>query len=83
MSEKERIEAAEKALFESGQRFRALRSVAFLMGQAEGAGPFEWTGPALEDLEALLSVIADRGAELADEALEGLQGIGTGKLQTA
>jgi hypothetical protein len=53
------------------------------MGQAEGAGPFEWTGPALEDLETLLSVIADQGAELADEALEGLQGIGTDKLQTA
>jgi hypothetical protein len=57
--------------------------VAFLMSQTQGRGPSEWAGAPLEDLEALLGVLADRGAEHAEAGLEELQGLRLDTLRTA
>ena len=83
MSENERIEAAEQALFQSWKHFQALRRVGFLLGETEGGGPSEWTGQPLEDLAALLDVLAQHGVDHANAGLEELQGIRRDRLKTA
>ena len=83
MSENERIEAAEQALFQSWNHFRALRSVGFLLSETEGGGPSDWTGQPIEDLAALVDVLARHGAELANAGLEELQGLRIGAIKSA
>ncbi|GLH67309.1 hypothetical protein [Geothrix edaphica] len=72
MSEQERIKAAEVALYESSRTFQALRSVAFLLSQAEGKGPFTWDGQPMEDLQHLLDVLAIRGIEHSEAGYDAL-----------
>ena len=81
MSEQERIKAAEQAVYQANRTFQALRGVAFMLGQTEGRGPSEWTGEPLEDLGALLDVLAERGYEHTEAGLEELQGIRQDKLR--
>jgi len=85
MSEKERIEAAEQALYQSEKHFCALRSVGFLLGetQARGKNPSEWSGQPIEDLAALIDILTQRGVEHAAAGLEDLQGIRIDGIRTA
>lgn len=85
MSNKERLEAAEQALYQSGQHLRALRSVGFLLGetQALGKNPSEWAGEPIEDLAALIETLTRHGVEHADAGLEELQGLRLDGLKTA
>ena len=83
MNEQERLENIEQALYQSSQHFRALRSVAFILSQTEGKGPFEWSGPPMEDLTALIDVLAQRGVELSNEGLEEMTGIRVDRLRSA
>lgn len=85
MSEKERIEAAEQALYQSGKHFQALRSVGFLLGetQARGKNPSEWAGQPIEDLSTLIDILAQHGVEHSDAGLEELQGIRMDRIKTA
>ena len=85
MSEKERIEAAEQAPYQAGKHFQALRSVRFLLGetQAQGKNPSEWAGQPIEDLSALINILAQHGVDHADAGLEELQGIRIDRLKTA
>jgi hypothetical protein len=83
MSEKERFEAAEQALYQSWKHFRALRSVGFILGETQGGGPSEWSGQPIEDLAALVDVLAQHGVDHADAGLEELQGIRMDRIKTA
>lgn len=86
MSEKERIEAAEQALYQSWKNFSALRSVGFLLGETQataGKSPSEWAGQPIEDLANLIDVLAQRGVEHADAGLEELQQLAIDRLKSA
>ena len=83
MSEQKRIEAAEVALYQSSRTFQALRAVAFLLGETQGGGPSDWAGQPVEDLTALLGILADHGATHAEAGLEELQGLRLDGLKTA
>lgn len=85
MSEEERIEAAEQALYQSWKHFQALRGVGFLLGetQARGKSPSEWSGQPIEDLAALVDILAQHGVDHADTGLEELQGIRMDRIKTA
>ena len=80
MTEQQRIEAAEQALYESSRASQALRSVAFLLGETQGGGPSDWAGQPVEDLTALLGILADHGATHAEAGLEALQGASRDRL---
>ncbi len=83
MSEQERIEAAEQALYQSWRVSCALRSVAFILQETQGKGPSSWYGEPLEDLATLIGVLADKGVDHADAGLENLRGIHLDKIKTA
>lgn len=65
----------EQALFECERRFQALRAIAFLLEQCEGEGPSEWSGQPMQDLEELLSLLAEDGNKISVEGLEIAQGL--------